>query len=164
MNEVAQQPEQANPRRASKKGIWSHWFQLRYLVVLALCIMASAGGILISIRVTQNCADAGRGGAIGDIVSLGFFFLNHGYGTRLFSILIEPAHKREQTAREHVEKAIPRIEATTRLDYFFACMQLDAMEMSWQNFYMALATAISTLAWGFGDCVTRYFLPTAHNC
>src|SRR2546421_12405953 len=134
----------------------------RFWLVFSTSIVSSIGGLLVAVFVTRNAADGGRGGAIGPAVALAFMFLTRDYGAKLYSAVtrrlpdIEARIKLLEQKGPRGEKPAPPAEATladlrTRVDALAAAIAIDAKGQKTQNAFLALATFVGTIVWGFGD-------------
>jgi hypothetical protein len=136
-------------------------YEWRATGVLIVCVILSIGGIVIA----GQPSDAGRGGALAVALSLVILFFSESPGMRTFSLLtidavelknrikrlddtpkIEPSDKTVDDQLKHIE---------TRLDdvckAFIGSHKINERALFWNNFQMALGSAVGTLAWGFGD-------------
>lgn len=136
----------------------------RFQVVLALAVLLSLGGVLVATFATQNSGDGGRGGAIAVALSFLILFVSRDVGSRAYTIFTEEAAE----LAKHVEKlrgsaAVPDenkpvIPDGVLIGALSAKADIEATILKVQNGYLAFASVIGTLAWGFGDVAARYLL------
>jgi len=151
--------------------------KLKISFFLALSIAASVGGVLVSIFWTHNKDDGGRGGAVGTCIALAFMFLNHGYGSKLYEVVSKDIPELEEWVKQLNESKAPQAdqqtpqasqtepldlsELTVRVNALGTASFIDGDEQKWQNRFLAGATAIGTLLWGFGDLIAAHFIKAA---
>jgi hypothetical protein len=149
-----------------------------YLGVFFLSSAISLGGIPFAAYVCKSDADGGRGGAIGAALAFLFLFVTNDYGTKLFKAVtielpdlkarverlkthaaapaeVTPANGEANVAR--LEHKIGKIE--TEIGTLVNRMDIDGQGQRAQSNWLAVATCIGTIAWGFGDLAARYLLP-----
>ena len=149
-----------------------------YLGVFFLSAAISLGGIPFAAYICKSDADAGRGGAIGAALAFLFLFVTNDYGTKLFrAVTKELPELRARVARLKTQtEAPPEVTAPTveanvaRLEQKINKIEsevstlvnridIDGQGQRAQNIWLAVATVIGTIAWGFGDLVAKYLLP-----
>jgi hypothetical protein len=148
-----------------------------YLGVFFLSAAISLGGIPFAAYVCKSDSDGGRGGAIGAALAFLFLFGTNDYGTKLFKAVTEqlpdlrarilrlktqaaaPAEVTPPTVEARVaslEQKISKIE--TAFDMLVNRIDIDGQGQRAQSIWLAVATVIGTIAWGFGDLVAKYLL------
>ncbi len=149
-----------------------------YLTVFFISLACSIGGIPFAAYVCKSDADAGRGGAIGSALAFLFLFVTTDYGTKLFEAVTKdlpelrarvarlktqtetPAEVTAPTVEANVarlEQKINKIE--TEVSTLVNRIDIDGQGQRAQNIWLAVATVIGTIAWGFGDLAAKYLLP-----
>jgi hypothetical protein len=139
-----------------------------FWLLFFFCIAASFIGIIVAIFVTKDPTDGGRGGAIATAAALYNLFLNKGYGRRLFEARTKIIPELIQSF-ERMGKITPapqlqeEVAKTLRVDLsdLFA---REAHQQDRQNKFLAWATAIGTIVWGFGDIVAGWGMKLFHIC
>jgi hypothetical protein len=129
-------------------------------LIFAACMILSFGGIYWAVRHTGCDADAGRGGAIADALALVVMFLDRNSAGRLFDVIRSLQETRRPTESEEGKDVQSVVRQEIKL--VFKLLEADARKQRSQNIYLAGATAVGTLAWGFGDIVARHFI--GHRC
>jgi hypothetical protein len=126
-------------------------------IVFSICLIFDVGGILVAVFYTHCDADAGRGGAIADAIALTVMLLDPSYAAKLYSTIATfhagKAGPAGAVTHETVQNAI---EADSEL--VLDLLNDDAKMQRHQNYYLAAATFLGTLTWGFGDLVARQFI------
>lgn len=149
-----------------------------YLTVFFISVAFSIGGIPFAAFVTKDAADGGRGGAIGSTLALLFIFISRDYGTKLYEALTRelpdlkariekkkagaPAGGEERmgTIEERVARLeLKATEAKTELSTLVTRINIDAQGNRSQSIWLAVATCIGTMTWGFGDLAAKYLMP-----
>src|SRR6266404_1107794 len=149
-----------------------------YLTVFFISLACSIGGIPFAAYVCKSDAHAGRGGAIGSALAFLFLFVTTDYGTKLFEAVTKdlpelrarvarlktqtetPAEVTAPTVEANVarlEQKINKIE--TEVSTLVNRIDIDGQGQRAQNIWLAVATVIGTIAWGFGDLAAKYLLP-----
>lgn len=142
------------------------------LILMLVCLLLSAGGIIWGICVGQ--AHIGqRGGALG--VALSFFMLFVGRDTSKSLLneempttdpLPDDDHKAVATAPIIEDDATKAEIESLRADLKLAQFELDSARASisamldWgakEKIFLSISSVTSTIVWGFGDCVARAF-------
>ena len=149
-----------------------------YLTVFFISLACSIGGIPFAAYVCKSDADAGRGGAIGAALAFLFLFVTNDYGTKLFKAVTEelpdlkarilrlktqatapaevaPTNGEARVAR--LEQKINKIESEVSI--LVNRIDIDGQGQRAQSIWLAVATVIGTIAWGFGDLAAKYLLP-----
>jgi hypothetical protein len=139
--------------------------ETRFWLVFTLSVGVSIGWILVAAHSASHQKDGGRGGAIGTAIALSFMFLTRDYGTKLYSAVV----RRLPHVREEIEglatdsdilqagKGEPSVAGLqTQINALVAALDIDAKGQTIQNYFLAIATCIGTLAWGFGDVAALY--------
>ena len=143
----------------------SRFEEIRFWIVFALSVGVSLGWILAAAHTSSHQADGGRGGAVGTAIALAFMFLTRDFGTELYSAVIRrlPAvekqikgltNDRDISEAQKAEFTGPDLQ--TKVEAHIAAIDIDAQGQRVQNCFLALATCIGTLAWGFGDLAAKY--------
>jgi hypothetical protein len=140
----------------------------RSWLLFSFCIAASFIGIIVAIFVTKDPTDGGRGGAIATAAALYYLFLNKSYGRRLFEARTKIIPELIQSF-ERMGKITPSPESqkeiaetlSADLSNMFA---REAGQQDLQNKFLAWATAIGTVVWGWGDIVTGWGMKLFHIC
>jgi hypothetical protein len=138
---------------------------IKYLVVLAVAIALSVGGIAYAVHGSKNKDDGGRGGALAVAVAFIVLFVSRSQGARVYTILAEEGpellNRIEAQAGATPDPAAKQADgspAETKVDALLAKLRTDANEQRIQNIYLALTSVIGTLAWGFGDLIAKRFI------
>jgi hypothetical protein len=133
-----------------------------FKIILAVCIVASLAGILVAVCVTKDAADGGRGGAIADAIALSVMLVSRNYAARLYKIITRLRSESKEEYGKHDETAVSRTVVRSivknEIDSLLNLLNVDAQSQKLQNRYLATATCIGTLFWGFGDWIARQFL------
>lgn len=133
--------------------------------IFALCIVTSVGGVVCAV-VYNHADDGGRGGAIGTALALGFMFINRDYGFQTYKALIARAPTRQAEinalrkggALEAATKVETAEQVKKELDTLVSAIIFDEKGQQTQNKFLALATFISTIIWGFGDWFAGFLI------
>lgn len=149
---------------------------MRALVAAALVL--SIGGVAVAVVITGDSPDGGRGGAVAVALTLVAFFLRRDISARLRKAFIETlpglsadierlsAASRNTDpgqggppspgsgALESVSRRLEAIESSLRV--------VERSEQTMDR-YVAVAAAVGTLFWGFGDVVAAWVL-AAMDC
>lgn len=133
--------------------------------VFALSIVASVGGVAWAV-ISNHPLDGGRGGAIGTAIALAFMFINRDYGYRIYKAMVtraparagEIAELRNGAVKPPASAAITPDQVKSELDTFVAAVVFDAGGQQTQNTFLAIATFISTILWGFGDKLADWLI------
>jgi hypothetical protein len=139
-----------------------------FWLVFVASITFSIGGFLFGILVPGHAADAGRGGAIGTAIALGFLFINRDYGTRLYRTLIRDVpelkariDRLKQGARDShppVKTVLTIDELETRIEGLVNAILIEGEGHGTESRFLGLATFIGTIIWGFGDLGAQYLI------
>jgi hypothetical protein len=139
----------------------------RYGLCCLASVVVSVAGIIFAVFATRNAADGGRGGAIGVSIALLFFFLNRDYGTKLYTKLIHDLPELKARLEQEGKVQAPAANAiVTPVDTRLAQLEkevstlvrrisIEAEGQRTQNIFLAVATAVGTIVWGFGDMLAR---------
>ncbi len=149
-----------------------------YLGVFFVSTAISLGGIPFAAYICKSDADAGRGGALGSALAFLFLFVTNDYGTKLFKAVTKdlpelkarverlkahaaaPAEAAPATGEVKIamlEQKISKIE--TEVSTLVNRIDIDGQGQRAQSIWLAVATVIGTIAWGFGDLAAKYLLP-----
>jgi hypothetical protein len=149
-----------------------------YVGVFFLSTAISLGGIPFAAYICKCDADAGRGGALGSALAFLFLFITNDYGTKLFQAVTKElpglkarvARLKTQVAAP-AEVTLPDVEAkVARLEQKISKIEtevgtlvnridIDGQGQRAQSIWLAVATVIGTIAWGFGDLAAKHLLP-----
>ncbi len=142
--------------------------KIQFWMVFVVSIVFSIVGVPFAVFVTKTAADGGRGGAIGTALALGFLFINRDYGTKLFTALsrrlpnLQARIKQLRTQSDGKTPAAERpaeiSEVKKEVNALVGAILIDSKGQQTQNRFLALATFIGTMLWGFGDLVADYLL------
>ena len=138
----------------------------QFWIVFGVSILSSLGGVFVAAFITGNAADGGRGGAIGTALALTFMFITRDYGAKLYIAVtrrlpdLEARIKRLERKEPGQPSAPQRTEITlvdlqNQLNALAAAIVIDAKGQKTQNAFLALATFIGTMVWGFGDLAAQ---------
>jgi len=142
--------------------------KIKYGVVSLFSIGAPFFSLWYSIFVSGNKDDAGRGGAVGAVLALGFLFVSRNYGARLYHIVSKDYEELDEWISQLSSgppapsdtKPLPSLEdLSLRIDALGAAIAFDSGDQKWQNRFLALCTAWGSLVWCFGDLFARQFIP-----
>lgn len=109
---------------------------------LGSSILVSYAWFFASIIVDRAC-DAGRGGAIGVVLAFMGFFVSRPHA----------AARLEKIGDQCFEQANP----TEQIESIRSAVAIHLDSLSSETRFVFWASAISTLAWGFGDILARWF-------
>jgi hypothetical protein len=136
----------------------------RFWLVFATSLLFSLGGVIAVIIVPHHTGDGGRGGAIGTAIALLFLFINRDYGAQLFRALtreipdlkarierLKLAKKGSTAPSPAGAPAATLPELEKRIDALVDSMAIEGEGRATETGFLALATAIGTVFWGFGD-------------
>ncbi len=133
----------------------------RLLALVVAAAVLSAGGVAYAVLVSGDPSDGGRGGALAVALTLVAFFLRWPLGERLATALTEklPALERriadfgEDDAATRNAYTLERraVDLERRLHALEPASRVEAEGELRLNGHLALATAIGTLTWAFGD-------------
>jgi hypothetical protein len=132
---------------------------MRYWAVLSASIVLSILGIIWGV-LSANPANGARGGALAVMISLVALFISREYGAKVYDIIAHQMQEIGRSADSPRETSIEEnIEALkNQLTAMGEQSRLNGQEQSKQNFVLAVATAIGTFVWGFGDMITTFVL------
>jgi hypothetical protein len=146
----------------------------RFSWLLILCIALSFGGIAVAAFATCNPNDAGRGGALAVALSFAALFLSKSYGALIYDLITKTIPEIERNIGASPETT-PPVSAEIKPFYdrlvmlenkstgLAAKLGTDANGQKIQNGYLAAASIIGTLVWGFGDLASPH-LSTWGSC
>lgn len=154
----------------SQSSIWTRIFRaLRaewpYLAVLIFALAASVWWIYSAAR-SGNCSDGGRGGALGCALTFAMFFLGRATPTVALELLppdgIDVLQEEDQPGANLaiIEKRVKDLKWPIGSTRNAVASMIDGARV--EKIYLSTASIVSTLAWGFGDCVARAFAHTCH--
>jgi len=135
--------------------------QSRYGIVIAASILLSLGGIAVAAWWTTP-EDGGRGGALAVALAFLVLFVRRNYGARVYDALTKDIPKlKEQIAnlrqgKEPISEKEDPHEMSRQLIAVVSRLDTEADGQNRQNYALAWASCIGTLAWGFGDIAARY--------
>ncbi len=130
--------------------------------ILVLSVLLSVGGVYYAVHVTGCDADAGRGGAIADAISLFLMFLAQSYASRLYRLKARLRERQSKGAAQSVNRTEVLQIVKDDMIWVLDSMDADARIQRAQNILLALATAVGIAFWGFGDMIARSFI--GHGC
>jgi hypothetical protein len=140
----------------------------RFWLLFSFCIAASFIGIIVAMFVTKDPTDGGRGGAIATAAALYNLFLNKGYGRRLFEartkVIPELIQRFERLGKINPTPESQKEIAETLGADLSNMFAREARQQDRQNKFLAWATAIGTVVWGFGDMFTTWGMKLFHIC
>ncbi len=136
------------------KGMWRFYLSIS---ILLLSVILSIGGVIVAIKVTHCDGDGGRGGAIADALALLVIFLDRSYASK-FMTLIAKFQPDEETNHVPLDRKHVRAIAVNEIKRFAKLLDSDARRLRLQNAFLAIATFIGTLFWGFGDLIARHYV------
>lgn len=140
-------------------------FKARFWIVFLASITLSLGGILLSAIYITKTADAGLGGAAGVAVAVAFMFITREYGTLLYIDVIRGLRDLddcineiagERQAEQTRQDSVARIQ--NQVDVLVAAIDTNAEGQKSNNYFLAFATFVGTIAWGFGDRIAECLL------
>lgn len=111
---------------------------LRSIGVAIAASLFSAIGVAYAVLCSGDADDGGRAGSLVVALSFGFLFLGNRTSDKVYRILTE-------------EIDILSIERPTVFDALKTRIDLQRQEDLERNRYLAIASVIGTLFWGFGD-------------
>jgi len=140
--------------------------RIRFWLVSGVSLAFSIGGILVCIFVVQAAPDAGRGGAIGVAIALGFLFISRDYGFKLYTTLthdlpdlLERAKKIKQGEANSKALAAPTVvDLEKRIALLASAIAIEGQAHRTESVFLAFATFVGTIVWGFGDMAAQYFI------
>jgi hypothetical protein len=140
----------------------------RFWIVFGVSMAFSIGGIFFGAFYTANHADGGRGGAVGTAIALAFMFITRDYGVRFYAAVTKglpdlEARIKRITDEKKEQQAAPKHDATLpelqqQVDALVGAIGIDAKGQKTQNYFLALATFVGTMTWGFGDLAAQFLI------
>lgn len=116
--------------------------------------------------------DGQRGGAIGTAAALTLMFISRDYGAKLLDAkergLAAVASKIDRLEQPDAKNSSQKTTEPTLSDVranqksLATAILIDAAGQKLQNQFLAVATCIGTIVWGFGDLIVRHFM--RHPC
>jgi hypothetical protein len=141
---------------------------LKFWLFFALSLLSSIGGLLYAIYVSGDCMDGQRGGAIGTAAALTLMFIGRDYGAKVYDArvrgLAAVASKIERLEQADAKNSSPEKTEPTLSDVranqesLATAIHIDTAGQKLQNQFLAVATCIGTIVWGFGDLIARHFM------
>ena len=131
-----------------------------YSLGIGCSIFASVGGVLYGAFVSKKCVDGQRGGAIGTAAVFLILFLSRNYGEYVYEAILD--------IRPHLRSRMDALSKPGPVEVFsqedltwltiaiLGKLKVAASEQQTQNVYIAIASVIGTLAWGFGDIIAGW--------
>lgn len=141
-----------------------------FRVLWITAIVLSVGGVLVAAFCTKDAADGGRGGALADALALAALFGTRNYAADTYEALTTGAEQLKSriwrlkaigTPPESAPEASELKKIGARISAFETRLKLDAQGAYAQNFALAIATAVGTIFWGFGDIFARWVMAAA---
>jgi hypothetical protein len=131
----------------------------RFVIVLCIAVLLSAGSIPFAAYVTKSAQDGGRGGALAVALSFAVLFLSRGYGTKVYDVLTKEA----QAVNTNLQKIRGAagggaLTSDQKIDALVSKTTIDADVQHNQNVYLAWSSGIGTIAWGFGDIAAQWLI------
>lgn len=127
---------------------------MRWAILIG-SVALSAGGIALAASGQIQIASGGRGGALAVAWSLAGFFLRNDLTQQLRAIFTAPDTFMPATVAQDegtaVEKRIGRVENRVQAIEVAGTASVNSQRK--MERFVAIATAIGTLSWGFGDWV-----------
>jgi hypothetical protein len=144
-------------KRPSVIGFWSLFF---------FCIASSLLGIVWAVLISKHPEDGGRGGAVAVAAALFSLFMSKSYGIGVFEA-------RTKVIPELIEafERLGNIPSTPRTadenseairSGLVDLLKSEAAAQKRQNLFLAAATAVGTIIWGFGDLVAKFVMQILH--
>lgn len=134
-----------------------------FRTILAASVLLSVGGVLLTPIAGINASHGGRGGAIAVAISLFALFATRNHATYLYDALTGKDHEIMTLIEELTGAERPDEDWQETIKTRFAALErrleLEAEGQFAQNLYLAFATAIGTIFWGFGDIFSGWFSP-----
>jgi len=147
-------------------GCWSELSDAaKYRVLLFFYLLPSLIGIIIAIFCTKVAEDGGRGGSVTVAIALFNLFINRGYGAKIYKARTEKIpealrkHRHlvlEQKVKAEEETTIGLTEESRTIHALADWFETEFAGQTTQNRYLAIASAIGTIVWGFGDIVASW--------
>jgi hypothetical protein len=144
------------------------WFKLtqhdlRYGSVLVASLTSSAIGICYAAH--HNYQDGGRGGAVAVAIAFAALFVRHDFGQKAYDTVAIEVPKVKQELAAFLESMYPSAapaahsqaieNLTARIDGLVEQVRINSSGQSRQNGWLAAASIVGTLAWGFGDWIAH---------
>lgn len=145
---------------------------LRFSLLVFVCVGISIGSIVLS-AMTCTPGDAGLGGSIGVALSFAALFLSRNYGNKVYKLITEtlPEIELKLDPPDGKQQALSGTETGSQAEALKALAnevagvkaQLDVERQGHfgQNLYLATASVLSTLFWGFGEWGVSHFVACA---
>jgi len=140
----------------------------RLWCVVATASVLSIAGILYAALWSKDASDGGRGGAIAVAVSFAVLFLTRSLGQRVYQALTQelPALRKlidsfapASASKSEVEVLREDLKAVgDRFSALEQRLESDDKATQTQNRFLAAASVIGTLVWGFGDVVAGWII------
>lgn len=126
-----------------------------------LAIAASLAGVAYAVWLGEPL-EGGRGGALAVALALTTLFATRNYAAEVYDALTNPAQDLQTRIlrltkgrlKERPQLATPE----QKMKALEARLKLEAEGQSLQNFWLALATGVGTLFWGFGDVFAGWII------
>jgi len=132
----------------------------RMYVSVLICLSSIAlglGGIWWAVHRTHCDTDGGRGGAIADAIALFVIFLDRSYASSLYD-MISSMTPTEDNSIGPINRSTVREIVVSEIKTLEGLLAVDAKLVRLQSFFLALATLVGTLCWGFGDIWARHYV------
>jgi uncharacterized protein YcfJ len=108
-------------------------------------------------------SDAGRGGAIADVIALGSVLLTRGDAATLYNLLSKKKTRATTGAAKPIDIESTKILLQQEISTLLVLLDRDAEEQQIQNWCLAIGTTIGTLVWGFGDYFAHVWMASHHH-
>ena len=133
-----------------------------FIIIGGTSIFVSLCGVIIAAFVVADASHGGRGGAIGVAIALVALFATRNYAGEVYDALTNPAQNvktrilkltkgtlAEAPVLDSPEHKIMALEARLKLEH---------QGQKVQNIWLAVATGIGTICWGFGDLFAKWIM------
>ena len=140
---------------------------LRPILVAAVSLTLSIGGVVIAICITHCKEDALRGGALGTALALLFMFAARNYGLKLYDEAkkLDDLRISGSRAEPAPSNAAPlTIEALAqRIETLRSAIVTDGDELKRLNGWLVFATCVAAVICAFGDKIAAHIAtPSCH--
>lgn len=135
----------------------TNWF---YPFALLVAIILSVFGFVVAVWDTQCSSDAGRGGAAAVAWSFAILIVTRNMGDQVYSMLtftIPKLHKHLREVGVDVTDLEKKLD-TDRASALATKATIDGRDQRIQNYYLAAASVIGTIVWGFADIPARQLM------
>lgn len=133
---------------------------------MILCLLASLLGLAIGVHYSSP-NDAGKGGAVADIIALLALFSTRNYAADIYETLTKSQEraKRIIRLRKSGQSDRPIDEINGVVEKFKALelrLEVQAAEQTRANVFLAISTTVGTSTWGFGDNIYNFIVWWTH--